>query len=41
MKKHEEDWELSRANDNILINDEMRSQEMQARQHNYKNRLIN
>lgn len=32
MKKQEEDWELSRQNDNILINDEMRGAEQFARQ---------
>lgn len=41
MKKQEEDWELSRQNDNILINDEMRGQEQQARQQHYKDRLMN
>ena len=41
MKKQEEDWELSNANDNIVINDEMRGAEQFARQQNFKNRLIN
>lgn len=27
MKKQEEDWELSRQNNNVLINDEMRGHE--------------
>lgn len=32
MKKQEEDWELSRVNDNIVINDEMRGAEQYAKQ---------
>lgn len=31
MKKQEEDLDLTRQNDNILINDEMRGQEQFAR----------
>lgn len=41
MRKQEEDFELNLQNDNILINDEMRGAEANARQTNYKNRLIN
>lgn len=41
LKKQEEDWDLSKQNDNILINDEMRSQEDRARRNNYKDRLLN
>lgn len=41
MKRYEEDRELSRDNDNILINDERRADEQHARKEHYKKRLLN